>query len=313
MKKISFVISLIIALLYFDAAVCAQEKIVGSEVQLNNKNTVSTWTLPTDIRTITMTQVNQQVIPEAPFKEDLVQNAEVIYRFRYKVTAKKNNGATVTNMPIQSITYTGPIKGCKFTNIDSTGVGYIDIDVRGAHNFTVYCRIANATVRSNVISKLPTVKAAYQKAFYCTGYNTALESDYYDTEVSAPGITDDKFSQQFLEATKLNGSGKADSGKYLHYNSSTKQFSYYQPVTATGTTPTVGKTIAVDPYYIPRAKPSGVWKRATVFINGIGNRVAEDGGGAIKGYRIDVYQGLGKAAMVGWKNGNRTVTLMSVN
>lgn len=307
-KIITFALCVVLSVLNC-MCVVAQEK----EVIVNNKSATSTRALPQEIKTITMTQVGQQIIPESPFKGDLVQNAEVIYRFRYKVVAKRMNGSLVTDMPIESIVYTGPIKGCKFTKIDSTGIGYIDIDVRGAHKFTVYCRIPSASVRSNVISKVPIEKAPYQKTFYCTGYNTALESDYYDTKVSAPGIKNDKFSQQFLDATKLNGSGKANSGKYLHYNSSSKTFSYCQPVTATNTTPTVGKTIAVDPYYIPRAKPNGTWKRATVYLANIGNRVAEDGGGAIKGYRIDVYRGVGKAAMSGWKNGNRAVTLMCVN
>lgn len=50
--------------------------------------------------------------------------------------------------------------------------------------------------------------------------------------------------------------------------------------TATGTYPTEGRTIAVDPRVIPYGTP--------VWIEGLGWRVAEDTGGAIKGDRIDV-------------------------
>lgn len=50
--------------------------------------------------------------------------------------------------------------------------------------------------------------------------------------------------------------------------------------TATGTTPTAGRTIAVDPSVIPYG--------SRVVING-NTYVAEDCGGAIKGNRIDVY------------------------
>lgn len=50
--------------------------------------------------------------------------------------------------------------------------------------------------------------------------------------------------------------------------------------TATGTYPTPGRTIAVDPSVIPMG--------SRVYISGIGLRTAEDVGGAIKGNRIDI-------------------------
>lgn len=50
--------------------------------------------------------------------------------------------------------------------------------------------------------------------------------------------------------------------------------------TATGTTVTAGRTIAVDPSVIPLG--------STVYIDGIGTRVAEDTGGAIKGNKVDL-------------------------
>ena len=57
--------------------------------------------------------------------------------------------------------------------------------------------------------------------------------------------------------------------------------------TASGTTPTEGRTIAVDPDVIPYG--------SEVYINGQ-TYIAEDCGGAIKGNRIDVYFNTHQAA-----------------
>lgn len=54
-----------------------------------------------------------------------------------------------------------------------------------------------------------------------------------------------------------------------------------QAHTATGTIPTQGRTIAVDPRVIPYG--------STVVIDGLGTFIAEDTGGAIKNNRIDIY------------------------
>lgn len=57
--------------------------------------------------------------------------------------------------------------------------------------------------------------AYYQNPFYCTAYIVALESDYRASKVAASGITDAKFKSDFLADVRMNGTGKADSGKYI--------------------------------------------------------------------------------------------------
>jgi len=59
-------------------------------------------------------------------------------------------------------------------------------------------------------------------------------------------------------------------------------------VTATGTVPSRGRTIAVDPRQIPYG--------SQVYINGTGPYIAEDTGGAIRGKRLDIYFGDGAEA-----------------
>lgn len=60
-------------------------------------------------------------------------------------------------------------------------------------------------------------------------------------------------------------------------------------ITASGTKVTKGRTIAVDTNVIPMG--------SKVYIEGVGERVAEDRGGAIKGNRIDVYFGSHQEAL----------------
>ena len=263
-----------------------------------------------DIKEIRVEQIGGgPYIPNNPFSGNLVKNAEVVYRLKYRVTAKKLNGAPATNVQITAH-YPSAVAGVKVSNINSSGNGFVEVDVRGSNSFTLYC-MANG-VRSNQISYRPGVSADYQNSFYCTAYIVALESDYRGSSVYAPGITDATFKSAFISAVKLNGTGKAESGRYIHWNGS--GFSYItKPTTATGTEATVGRTIAVDPEYIPRAMVGGRWKRATVNIDKVGICVAEDGGGDIKGYRIDIYKGLGESAASGWNNEYKKVRLISVN
>jgi 3D (Asp-Asp-Asp) domain-containing protein len=72
------------------------------------------------------------------------------------------------------------------------------------------------------------------------------------------------------------------------------------PQTATGTYPTAGRTIAVDPHVIPYG--------SRVKIPALGNAtyIAEDTGGMIKGNHIDIYMANGDQARV-W--GNRMITI----
>ncbi len=51
--------------------------------------------------------------------------------------------------------------------------------------------------------------------------------------------------------------------------------------TATGTAPMSGRTVAVDPHVIPLG--------SKIHIEGVGERIAEDTGGKIKGKRLDLF------------------------
>jgi len=61
------------------------------------------------------------------------------------------------------------------------------------------------------------------------------------------------------------------------------QLGQTEPVTATGTVARASRTVAVDPAIIPLG--------SKIYIEGVGERIAEDVGGAVKGHHIDVYLG----------------------
>ena len=72
--------------------------------------------------------------------------------------------------------------------------------------------------------------------------------------------------------------------------------------TATGTIATPGRTVAVDPDIIPYG--------TTIEIEGVGVRIAEDCGGAIKGNRIDLLFDTHEEALE-WGMQTRQVTILN--
>lgn len=78
------------------------------------------------------------------------------------------------------------------------------------------------------------------------------------------------------------------------------QLGQAEPITATGTTARAGRTVAVDPAVIPLG--------SRIYIDGLGERVAEDVGGGVKGKHIDVYLGtVPQAFNFGVRRGRVTV------
>ena len=94
-------------------------------------------------------------------------------------------------------------------------------------------------------------------------------------EVKTILLNDNKFRQQELEDINKEENSRKYLGEFT-------LLAYYEGnITATGTTPQINHTIAVDPKVIPYG--------SKVYIEGYGVRIAEDCGGGIKGNVIDMY------------------------
>jgi 3D (Asp-Asp-Asp) domain-containing protein len=158
-------------------------------------------------------------------------------------------------------------------------------------------------------------EAWYEDTFLITGYNVCLESELSGQLVSGKGLNE-KHKKGFLFSARgvpMEGSGLASNGRYIQlktWNTTWVNNASGNPdhvadedqVTFEYTTAAQGKygpitqgtSIAVDPTVIP--------KLSWVSIDTVGERRADDIGGAIKGAHIDNFLGAGNEVANAWEN-----------
>ena len=134
--------------------------------------------------------------------------------------------------------------------------------------------------------------------FEITGYGLVEETAHSAAEtVTDPCGLVGTFATAFLfgEGVRLQGSGRALDGRFVRYDGGGCFAEQECPLTASGSCAQGGRTAAVDTSVLPMG--SRVW------IEGIGERIAEDRGGAVEGRAIDVYfageDGLARARRLG--------------
>lgn len=162
-----------------------------------------------------------------------------------------------------------------------------------------------ATVTTNDKNKIA--------AFGMSCYMVALESDYgtppnkctstringvrYAGAVTNPNGLTGTYCSSFIANVKLQGTGQLNSGTYINYSPATQTMTAVATVTGADGTPVVaGQTVARDRAIIP-----GIGVR--VDVDGVGtNLLANDTGGAIRGYRLDLFNGAGVAVCASYPN-----------
>lgn len=228
-----------------------------------------------------------------------------IITYEVKVCAVvTENGVALVNQPVAwslvtSSTTANITKYDPTTN--SAGQAFATVHVRGVSTFTVSVS-CNGTTQRQTLS--PVQVSTYDSTFWVTYYVTSAEADYNENQTQYVATLNASFKPSFLSDVRLNGSGLALSGRYVKYYGG--EYSYQEPTTASQTTPTVGRTIAVDPHYIPMVRRNGQYIRGQVTISDIGSRLAEDTGGGIEAFDIDVYCGVGLESVTE-DNGYHTV------
>lgn len=150
-------------------------------------------------------------------------------------------------------------------------------------------------------------------AFGMSCYMLALESDYgtppaacsstrisgvtYSGSVTDPNGLTGTYCASFIANVRLQGSGQLNSGEYVSYNVSNNTIAKRTEITGSdGTAVAAGQTVARDTAIIPA-------RGVLVDFDGVGNGLlANDKGGHIIGYRLDLFNGAGKAACANYAN-----------
>lgn len=157
-------------------------------------------------------------------------------------------------------------------------------------------------------------KASFKiPAFGMSCYIVALESDYgappngctsltYKGKKISGTVTDPNgltgtYCASFIFNITLQGSAKLNDGRFVQYDVKSKKINVVASITGHDGTPVVaGQTVARDLAII---KPKGVKVDVNTVANGL---LANDTGGAIKGYRFDLFNGFGTAACSSFMN-----------
>ncbi len=175
---------------------------------------------------------------------------------------------------------------------DSNGVATASVETRDQPGPSTITSATEgiSTRRPGIIPWLP---AHYQSGFLVTCYVTSDERDFLNTPLisGVRGLpSTNRYHQGFISDIVRQGSGRALDGTIVQYSAPTR--SWYIPTspncpkTSIGACAVDGTTSAVDPSVVPRSNTS------TIGIDGVGNRIAQDGGAWIHAYHIDVYYGL---------------------
>jgi 3D (Asp-Asp-Asp) domain-containing protein len=120
-----------------------------------------------------------------------------------------------------------------------------------------------------------------------TCYVISQESTFPATPLIGPvtGLpVGNRYRQGFISDVRLQGSGIALDGTTIHYDGNGRFSIQACPLTSSGACAVDGLTAAVDRTVVPF--------RGEVSIDTLGSRVAQDTGGAITGFHVDVYFGL---------------------
>jgi 3D (Asp-Asp-Asp) domain-containing protein len=238
-------------------------------------------------------------------RESRVENGRVLYQSTLTITARN----TITQAPVAGLSIQVQSDRPQDTIIQPTeptndkGVAKARIQTREKGTATISGATSDISA-APVPTTIAFNDANYEQRFRLTLYVIADENDWGAPYVINPCGLTGTYSRTFLREVRENGSGRTSGGQYIQIDwlsgGPQGERTCYTvvpfPTTASGVLLEEGMTIAVDQSIIPTG--------SDVNIGGIGTRTAQDTGGAIVGYRIDLYVGVGETAMQAWEQWN---------
>lgn len=270
---------------------------------------VSSGDSPSGAVCVVFSQYELSITPKSPvipYGSGVNDEHHVLTRSQLKLLVTKNNQpAPNISASIQSdrgtkdqITVFNP------TNSEGIAKGYVGTWDQPGNSVLTSASSTIATAESAQISWLP---ARYKGLFKVTCYRVALESkDTTGPMVKIPGLPG-RHHEYFLSDTNMQGSGEPlqlgpQGQKYIHYVKRFHKHMYENcPRTASTHCATKGKTVAVGLKIIPMSPRNSIFSQISI-DDGIGDRTAEDTGGRINAYDIDLFGGRTAAAYPFCKN-----------
>jgi 3D (Asp-Asp-Asp) domain-containing protein len=247
------------------------------------------------------------------------------------VQINAQSGITLSRLSLTAVQAVGTPSGGTFAYNTTPVLGsrFATISFAAGVSATTNPNITKLTAPSGTGAPTPggleTVKAQYTvngatvtdtlqvSTFGMSCYMIALESDYgtppdscastrlYGQTISGsvtnPNGLPGTYCASFIANVKLQGSAQLNSGQDIQYNVGTQKIVKVSAIKGSDGTPVVaGRTVARDYAIIPA-------KGVLVDVDQVGTGLlANDSGGAIKGYRLDLFNGAGKAACAGYPN-----------
>lgn len=253
-------------------------------------------------------------------KESRVEHGKILYRLKIKVTLHSlgtNRPVAGKSVAIRSNRAGDTVKVTPSVS-DASGSMMVTLETREPGELRL-------SLDNNDITASPLAinlrDAWYEAGFKITHYIVADENDYSGDAMSFGSGLKEPHRDGFLygaTGVPMQGTGKSTTGQYIHFDGGgggwhnneahnpdrlndpdSAHFSYQSNAGGRSATVEADHSIAVDTSVIPG--------RAHVHIQSqdgkrvVGDRVADDTGGGIRGFHIDHFSGLGRAANKRWK------------
>ncbi len=253
-------------------------------------------------------------LPIIPKESTVDDQGRVLFRLAFRVTVtNRATGLPVTGVGIRLKTsrLSDVLKASGLT--DPNGVVIVTLETRESGELKIEAQDNDLQLEPvRVLIR----DAWYESLFLITGYNVCAEDDFNGELVDGVGLNE-KHKKDFLYSASgvpMQGTGKTADGKYIrlasmkcgwHRNAKGRPdyvedaskitFAYAGSVMGAFAPVLENQSIAVDKRVIP--------KRASVEIEGVGKRSADDRGSAIKGFHIDNFLGAGAKVVENWLKG----------